>query len=125
MLIIFHYFICYQTSKISYFTVSQSSVIVQLKMSDYPPKDTLVWDNMDQFCVNLTHNMKVYFKVNGSLLIKNFSNRNCIAVAGEVGNNQTRLFSLHRDGIKVVHNNNNCLGIQIIEEIINPFCNSM
>lgn len=71
-------------------------------------------NNKDQLCVNLSHDIKVYCSMNDSVLIKNYRDGNCIAVAGGVGVNGTRLFSLEREGIKVHHNGSDCMGIEII-----------
>lgn len=86
---------------------SGSKISVKKKMS------ILFSNKKDQLCVNLSHDIKVYFSMNDSILIKNYRDGNCIAVAGGVGVNATRLFSLEREGIKVHHNGSDCMGVEI------------
>ena len=50
-------------------------------------------------------------------MIKNFSNDNCIAVAGVEELHKSRLFSLHHEGIKVHHNSSECLDIEITDAV--------
>ena len=59
---------------------------------------------------------RVYLKMDDSVMIKDFTNNNCIAVSGHVRNfDKTRMFSLHRDGIRVHHNAFGTLDIEIID----------
>ena len=74
----------------------------------------LVYDQKDTICINLKHNMKVYFKLDDSIMVKNVRDNNCIAVAGEVESDKTRMFSLHREDINVHHNAIDCLSVEII-----------
>lgn len=80
-----------------------------------PDNVLFVYGNRDLFCVTLTQTVKVYFKLNGSVLIKNRRFKHCIAVAGVVVPGKTRMFSMHSPGIRVQHDESNCLAIQLIE----------
>ena len=86
-------------------------------MSDINPlRDILSYNGEDEVCINLDNDIKVFFKMDDSFLVTNDRDNNCIAIAGEVENNKTRMFSLHCEGIEVHHNSNDCLGVKIIEK---------
>lgn len=58
---------------------------------------------------------RVFFKTNDSIMVRNFRDNNCIAVAGEVVLGKTRLFSLNRHGIKVHHTAYDSMNVEIIK----------
>ena len=71
----------------------------------------------DQVCISLDHNIKVHFKLDDSIMVKDYSRNSCISVAGtKVLPITTRLFSIHRDGVKVHHNSSDTLMIEFINE---------
>lgn len=70
----------------------------------------------DQVCISLDHNIKVHFKLDNSIMVKNYGRDSCISVAGAQPIGATRLFSICRGGFKVHHNESGCLGIELIDD---------
>lgn len=91
-----------------------------MKMSFDPPKGFLVWDEKDQFCINLKHDIKVFFKTNNSLMVKNYADNNCFAVAGKVESGSesiSHLFTLQRNGIQIHRASDDDLHVEVIRRI--------
>ena len=71
----------------------------------------------DQVCINFDHNIKVHFKIDDSIMVKDYDRNSSISVAGtKVLPNTTRLFSINRDCVKVHRSDSGCLGIAFADE---------
>ena len=66
----------------------------------------------DQVCINFDHNIKVHFKLDDSIMVKDYDRNSSISVAGTKISGMTRLFSINRDGFNVHHNDSDCLGME-------------
>ena len=57
-------------------------------------------------------------------MVEDCSNNNSIVVSGQVNyGDKSRMFSLHRDGIKVHHNSTGCLDIEFVTDDISEYYN--
>ena len=77
----------------------------------------------DQVCINFDHNIKVHFKLDDSIMVKDYDRNSSISVAGTIIPGMTRLFSINRSCINVHHNNSDCLVIEMSDGYNQAFNN--